>query len=271
MRNKRKRSGVRTLLVMPSMGGVGSALFLFLAILLIALIVVLSSPFANLSPWGSGNNPNAYVSNGSLASQITHVWTGQSNQTVVAMAIYVVSGLHNGPPDNYDTWYNASQIPAAIAYWQKTCPGCGAWAQGNVQCFMLITAAYGLAGQLPDIGSMNAIDFWKSGFFANRPGWDMGSPTAIPYPGDMLVLDSGSKFQGVGHIATIVDVKQPGAAGQEGYAHFAEANGPGQIIQMPLRENASGQFSLGMWSGYSVAGYIRHTSFLTLSSLVTLL
>jgi len=236
------------------LGGSGCLGFaLFLVVGLVALLAALT-PALGVSAPGS---PGPVFDAGSLPVPISHVWRGPSNQAVVDAALYVASGLYNGPPDGYDTWYDAMKIPAAIAYWQRTCPGCAAWAEGHLQCVMLVTAAYGLAGQpLPYVG--NAITFWTSGAYRRLAGWAMIPPTALPYPGDMIVLDSGANFGGVGHIVIVVDVAVPRDSGHPGSVQFAEANGPGAILDLPLREEAAGQFALDIWRGYTVMGYIRH-------------
>lgn len=261
MSNQRMRSCRRVFLTLLGIGGCGSVFLLFLLVLGLALLVTLA-PLTGLQAVNASAQARplgAFTSAGSLPAHVSHVWRGPANRLAVSAALYVASGLYNGPPDGYDTWYHAEQIPAAIAYWQRTCPGCAAWAQGNLQCVMLITAAYGLAGQpLPYVG--NAITFWTSGAYRHLPGWAMIAPSALPYPGDMLVLDSGVNFQGVGHIVLVVDVAVPLGSGHPGYVQFAEANGPGAILQMPLREDASGAFSMGIWRGYTVMGYIRHVT-----------
>jgi hypothetical protein len=123
---------------------------------------------------------------------------------------------------------------------------------------MLMTAAYGLAGQpLPYVG--NAVTFWTSGAYAHLPGWAMLPAGALPYPGDMVVLSS-PYFGGVGHIALIVDVRLPARPGETGSVQFVQANGPGPRNQMPLWENLAGQFIMGIWQRYTVLGYIRHTA-----------
>ena len=225
---------------------------LLLLLLGLALLSALA-PLAGMRAVDASARPGTFPAAGSQG------WRGPANETVVSAALSIASALYPGPPDGYDTWYHAESIPAAIAYWQRTCPGCAAWAQGNLQCVMLVTAAYGLAGQpLPYSG--NAITFWTSGAYRRQAGWAMVPPGALPYPGDMLVLDSGANFQGVGHIAIIVDVTVPAAPGGPGSAQFAEANGPGALLRMPLREDASGRFTLATWRGYTVMGYIRHTA-----------
>ena len=260
MRPRKALRGWRWLALIGS-GGCGCLLGGILLLLGLAFLAVLS-PLLGLQAVNASaqtNNLGNFPSAGSLPAQVTHAWMGPENASVVAAALYVASGLDDGPPDGYDTWYDPAKIPAAIAYWQRTCPGCAAWAQGNLQCVMLVAAAYGLAGQpLPYVN--NAILFWKSGAYRHQPGWAMIPPTSLPYPGDMLVLDSGENFGGVGHIVIVVDVKVPDTGEQDGYVQFAEANGPGAILQMPLREDASGHFTMGIWRGYTVMGYIRHVS-----------
>ncbi len=197
----------------------------------------------------------------------SHEWTGQRNQPVVDHALHIAAGLYDGPPDGLDTWYHADQIPDALAYWNKTCPGlCGrSYKQGNLQCVMLVSAAYGLANQsLPFAG--DAITFWTSGIYQRTSGWEAVPPTDMPYPGDILVLDSGQNFDGVGHVAIIVDVKPPNPkTGAPGDIQIAEANGPDPLVQLPLTQDAAGNLHLQIWRGYTVKGYLRHSVALTAS------
>lgn len=233
-------------------------------LLLVALLVFLGI-FATLCLATLGTPGSFPTSTGLLGPgpgvngvSVTHAWRGPENQAVVEAALYVAAGLYNGPPDGLDTWYMPERIPAALAYWRRTCPGCAAWAEGNLQCVMLITAAYGLAGQpLPYVG--NAVTFWTSGAYAHQPGWTLLPPVALPYPGDMVVLSS-PYFGGVGHIALVVDVRLPAHPGASGSIQFVQANGPGPLNQMPLWENRAGQFTMGIWLRYTVLGYIRHTA-----------
>lgn len=231
--------------------------FFFVMLLLIVLVATfVLAPFARIpvSAAGSQTSPNTtFVSGGTTPAGVTHEWTGPRNQTVVNAALYLAAALYNGPPDGYDTWYHAAMIPAVFS-----CSECGDWLQGDVQCVALVTAAYALAGQpLPYWRNMNAIDYYTSGDYTHVLGWEVLSPTTIPYPGDMIVLNS-PYFGGVGHIVLVVDVKVPGPSGQDGYVQFAEANGPGAIVQMPLVQATNGGFHMGMWSNYVVMGYIRH-------------
>ncbi len=264
------------LVVLP-VGCLGSGLLLL--VVLMALLFGLASVLAplaagpggaNASPqvaWGPGvsgvpsQDPAVLFSNGFLPLQVTHAWQGPENQTVVNAALYVAAGLYDGPPDGLDTWYVSARIPAALAYWQRTCASCTEWAQGNLQCVMLVTAAYGLAGQpLPYVG--NAVTFWTSGAYAHQPGWAMLPASAMPSPGDIVVMSS-PYFGGVGHVVILVDVRLPAGPGQIGYVQFAQANGPGSIDQMPLSEDASGRFAIGIWRNYTILGLLRHASALT--------
>ncbi len=255
---RKKRSFLGSLLVLM-VGGVGGVGCLIVGLLLIPVMALAGS----LGPQGTQASPQpqseTFPGGGTSPVQVTHAWAGPRNQAVVNAALYVASGLSNGPPDNLDTWYRVDRIPAAVTYWQQTCSGCSAWQQGQLQCVMLITAAYGLAGQpLPPFNNMNAIDFWTSGFFAHRDGWEMIPPTSIPYPGDMAVFAS-PHFDGVGHIVIIVDVKLPDSTGHGGYVQFVEANGPGALVQMPLVLDTNGHYLMGIWTTYTVKGYIRHS------------
>ncbi|HEY1348901.1 MAG TPA: hypothetical protein VGF67_04670 [Ktedonobacteraceae bacterium] len=234
--------------------GLGSLLSGLL--LLAALLTVLGALATLLVPLAG--IPGSLTSTNEPVLSVTHAWPGPQNPAVVQAGLYVAAGLYNGPPDGLDTWYRPAHIPAALAYWRHTCAGCAAWAQGNLQCVMLLTAAYGLAGQpLPYVG--NAVTFWTSGAYARQPGWSMLPPVALPYPGDMLVLSS-PYFGGVGHIALIVDVRPPTGPGVVGSIQFVQANGPGPLNRFPLWENLAGQFTMGIWQHYTVLGYIRHTA-----------
>lgn len=254
----RRRSPLLRIILLISSGTIGTVLTVGVTIvLLIALLVAL---IGGSTPGGQG--PTIITA--------SHEWTGQRNQSVVEKALYVASGLYNGPPDGLDTWYVPDQIPNALAYWRQTCPGfCdGVYAQGNLQCVMLVTAAYGmdwhgLPGQkLPYVGA--AITFWLSDVYQHTSGWEAVMPTDMPYPGDILVLDSGTNFGGVGHVAIIVDIKPPNQrTGAAGYVQFAEANGPGPLAAFSLTQDATGNLNLHVWHGYKLKGYIRHSAVLT--------
>jgi hypothetical protein len=237
------------------------ALLVFLGALTTIFLPAAGTPGAFTLSSGLSRPTAGGPTRNSLSLSVTHAWHGPANQAVVEAGLSIAAGLYNGPPDGLDTWYLPVRIPAALTYWQHTCPGCSAWAEGNLQCVMLLTAAYGLAGQpLPYVG--NAVTFWTSGAYAHLPGWTMLPAGALPYPGDMVVLSS-PYFAGVGHIALIVDVHLPVRPGETGSLQFVQANGPGPLNQMPLWENLAGQFIMGIWPHYTVLGYIRHTAALT--------
>lgn len=76
------------------------------------------------------------------------------------------------------------------------------------------------------------------------------------YPG----LGFWVSLWGAGHVAIIVDVKQPDTSGQGGYVRFAQANAASAIAQEPLFIASNGQLHMQTWTGYTVLGYIRHTA-----------
>ena len=126
-----------------------------------------------------------------------------------------------------------------------------------MQCVLLVTAAYALAGSpLPAAG--NAIDFWT--LYQHRPGWievpsAMAPPSqrGLPLPGDIMVWYDPPPL--VGHVAIVVAVTPP-LAGHNGSVTFAEANGPGALVTQTLLPD----LSVVTWSNpipYSVLGYIR--------------
>lgn len=163
--------------------------------------------------------------------------------------------LHDCPPSQMDVCYDAGFPPAAIAYWERTCPGCSEWQNGNLQCVMLVLAAYGVAG-LPPPAAGNAIAFWS--LYAHRPGWvEIPAGAAppgmrgLPAPGDMLVWYSALDPT-LGHIAIVVGVTPPSGS-QDGSVTFAEANGPGPIVTQPLLPD----LTVATWAHYTVLGYIR--------------
>ncbi len=179
---------------------------------------------------------------------------GPGNTPVVAAALTMTPYLYNCPPEQLDQCYTSGFPQAAIAFWQRTCPGCRAWQNGDLQCVMLVTAAYGLAGQqLPAVG--NAIDFWS--LYHNRPGWtEIPSGSGAPLPGDMMVLSS-PYFGGVGHIVIVVAVRLP-TNGQVGSITIAQANGPGAINTFPLPPD----LVVHTWTNFTVLGFIRHMAVL---------
>lgn len=234
---------------------------LAIAVVSITLLLVIAlSVFVNIDTKSSNTTlPSSASGNGSstLPLAVTTAWTGERNQAVVDEAVHIASAIYNCGADGYGQCYNASMIPDAVAYWQRTCPGCAAWQEGNLQCVMLITAAFGVVGQyLPYVG--NAITFFTSGAYLHAPGWEELSPLSMPEPGDIIVLNSPF-FGGVGHVVLVVDIKPP-QNGQAGYVQFAQANGPGSINQEPLTQDASGGLHMQIWRDYTVMCYLRHSA-----------
>jgi hypothetical protein len=113
-------------------------------VILLILVVVCSAVVGYSDSKGTSTVTSTTATDGGTVTTASTVWTGQKNVAVVDEALAMVPALYNGPPENYDSWYHAEMIPEAIAYWTRTCPGCSEWAEGNLQCVMLITAAYGL-------------------------------------------------------------------------------------------------------------------------------
>lgn len=164
-----------------------------------------------------------------------------------------------------DACYDASMPAAVLAEWQRECPqgsGCWAdWQNGQVQCVLLVTAAYALAGiPLPRTG--NAIDFWT--LYQQLPNWsEIPDGTGLPTPGDMLIwssVDPITHQPGNGHIAVVTAVTSPtidpGAQKHlDGSVTFAEANGPAPFVTEQLAPDGH----LLSWGGYSFLGYIRFT------------
>jgi hypothetical protein len=207
---------------------------------------------------------------GALASSIATrnaVNSTGANTPVSSAALLIAAHLQclaqPGPcsATNPDTSYDKGLPQAVLAFWQKSCPqgsNCFAdWQEGSLQCVMLITGAFALAGAaLPATG--NAIDFWS--LYAHRSGW-MEIPSSapgtaayqrsLPQPGDIMVWGDN----GLGHVAIVTAVVPPGM-GQPGSITFAESNGPGAVLSEPLLPDLTVQ----TWKGYTVYGYIRSLS-----------
>jgi hypothetical protein len=185
-------------------------------------------------------------------------YPASGNGSSVAMAaLSIAANLYGNP----DTRYDAGMPPPVLQFWARVCPsgsGCWVdWQEGSLQCVLLVTGAYALAGSpLPAAG--NAIDFWS--LYQHRTGW-LEVPSAIappsqrglPMPGDIMVWYDPPPL--VGHVAIVVGVIPP-LAGHNGSVTFAEANGPGPIVTQTLLPD----LSVVTWSHpipYSVLGYIR--------------
>lgn len=246
----RRKTNLFWLAVAAAGGGVSGVVIVVVSlVVLLSLLVVL---FGQIDVKSSASYGNPSL----LLVDASHNWTGQENQAVVNEALYLAAAMFNGPPDGYDTWYHAAMIPDVF------CSECGAWTQGDVQCVAFITAVYALAGQpLPYWRNMDAIDYFRSGDYANLPGWETVSPYSMPYPGDIVVLNSPF-FDGVGHVVLVVDV-QPPKDGKPGYVQFAQANGPGSLNQEMLYQDSHGNLHMAIWPHYTIETYIRHVSALT--------
>lgn len=176
---------------------------------------------------------------------------------MTAAALSIAQHLSGVP----DAWYDAGLPRPALAFWASVCPagsGCWTdWQEGNLQCVMLVTGTYALAGSpLPVSG--NAVDFWS--LYQNRPGWvEIPSSAALPAqrglpaPGDIIVWWDAPPA--VGHVAIVLAV-QPPLGSHNGAITFAQANGPRPIDTMTLLPD----LSVATWPGYAVLGYIRPTS-----------
>src|SRR5260370_28667684 len=82
---------------------------------------------------------------------------------------------------NPDTRYDAGMPLPVLQFWARACPsgsGCWAdWQEGSLQCVLLVTGAYALAGSpLPAAG--NAIDFLS--LYHHRPCRRHGPPAPAP-------------------------------------------------------------------------------------------
>lgn len=175
--------------------------------------------------------------------------------SAVADAALAIAAHLSGNPD---VWYDSGLPAAVLQFWADGCPPGSQcwidWQEGSLQCVMLVTGAYALAGSpLPAAG--NAIDFWS--LYQNRPGWieipsDSAPPSerGLPMPGDIMVWWDAPPA--VGHVAIVVGVKPP-VGGQNGSVTFAESNGPGPIITQTLLPD----LTVVTWHGYIVLGYIR--------------
>lgn len=173
----------------------------------------------------------------------------------MANALYVKPDCHGhiSFPNCYYTWYNQSFPPQVIAYGEKVCPGCSAWANGTYQCVSFVRGAYSQV--YPMTMGANAFDLWA--VYHTMPGWlEIPSGVAppgqrgMPTPGDVLIF----KDPGVGHAAIVMTV-QPPHDGQDGAITFANANSVSPYTTMPLRPDLSVDTS--SWPGYIAWGYLR--------------
>lgn len=239
-------------------------LILIPALLITLLVAVVLAPAALMADGiiGGGNGcPTLTTASTTAALSATNTPSptaasdclNPNGNAIVSVALQMAAHLYGNP----DVWYDSAFPPAALAYWQQTCPGCKEWQNGNLQCVMFALAAYGVAGIHPPAAG-NAIKFWA--LYAHQPGW-IEVPSAVappaqrglPQPGDWMVwFNAADPF--VGHIAVVVEVRPP-IGSQAGSVTFAEANGPGPIVTETLLPDLS---VLTWHGGYSVVGYIRH-------------
>jgi surface antigen len=170
---------------------------------------------------------------------------------VAAEATLIAKHLTPCGQFHQDKCYGSDMPGSVLAYWNGICPAGSdcwyAWQSGNVQCVILVVAAYGLAGDtLPATG--NAIDFWT--LYADRSGWvRIPDGTGVPAPGDMMVFDTPNTVPNNGHIAIVVQV-------QGTQVTIAEANGPGQFVTGVL--SSQNTISFGDQLAAIPLGYLRH-------------
>lgn len=180
-------------------------------------------------------------------------YSGQ-NSSMVDAALAIAVHLSGNP----DVWYDSGMPQTVLQFWASACPSGSQcwidWQEGSLQCVMLVTGSFALAGSLlPAAG--NASDFWS--LYQGRSGWlEIPSGSAppsqrgLPMPGDIMVW--WDPPPAVGHVAIVVGVKPP-LAGQNGSVTFAEANGPGPIVTETLLPD----LTVVTWPQYTVLGYIR--------------
>jgi CHAP domain len=246
-------------------------ILLLAAVLLLACVAPSSVLMSSLLLFSPASVAECGLAGPTPATTTSDCGIDPEGNAIVAWALAIATHLSSCPdiydpgqlPPYMDTCYTPTMPQAVIQYWQETCPGCREWQNGNLQCVMLVLAAFGLAGARAPIAG-NAISFWWN--YARLPGWIEipeffmpGSTSALappsargpPRPGDMVVwFISWDPL--VGHIAVVVKVTLP-SAGHLGSLTFAEANGPTPLYTMSINPD----LSVNSWSGYFVAGYVR--------------
>lgn len=231
-----------------------SGLMVMLAFLLLVMIASFSA-----SLFGHGVE---FGGQGSSEPQITtsQKWTGQENKAVVDAALTLVTRLYNCGSENHTQCYT-SMPETDIDFWASACPsgsGCFSyWQSGDFQCVTFVTGVYHNAGQdVPD--APNAAQFWTDPKFNSQDGWEHISNSSMPEPGDIGVL-SGPTPDAAGHVFIVTDVVPPTPGGiTPGYVQFAQGNALVGIATEPLVQWSGGNITMGIWSGYSVLGYLRH-------------
>jgi CHAP domain len=227
------------------------------ALVVVLLVAIVLAPAALIASGSSVMLSGAGCPPPSAANEAP-VCVNPDANAIVAVALAMAAHLYNCGSTGMDLCYDAGFPGVVLAYWQRTCPRCGQWANGNLQCVMLALAAYGLAGIPPPVAG-NAVAFWS--LYANRAasgwvevpaGWGSPPQRGLPQPGDWMVWYD-ARAPDVGHIAVVVRVEPP-TIDQEGSVTFAEANGPGPIVTQAILPD----LTVRTWSGYTVVGYIRH-------------
>lgn len=218
---------------------VGAFSLLQVLVLLPVLVVMQSGPAAGVHKPGGGVMCPGSCSPGHASAQ----------GVKVAQAALTIAQHLSGAPDVY---YDSGLPGNVLAYWARSCPlgsGCFIdWQEGNLQCVLLVTGAYDLAGDpLPATGY--AIDFWS--LYANRAGWmRVVNGKGLPAAGDIMVW--GDK--GFGHVAIVLSVSPPRAQ-QPGTVIFAQANGPSPVESHAILPDGY----VVTWPGYWVLGFLRAT------------
>jgi hypothetical protein len=190
--------------------------------------------------------------------------TGPGNSEIAQYAQEMAFHLHDGGPNGFDVVMDSGFPQGALDFWDKVCgyTGCASKLSGNLQCGQFIGMAYGWAG-LPLVGANVTLDWWTA--YGNdaqgnpkHAGWtEIANGTGLPEPGDILIFDTPpGPFAGEGHGGIVLNV-QPPLGKSYGAVVFAEANGPTPFVTMPLAPNGAVQVT---WRGYTVKGFIRHTS-----------
>jgi len=225
----------------------GALAFTFIVSLLAGVAFLANNGCAGTNGAQTQGAPASCVSQSGVGSAVVQLALQMANH------LHLADSCHGVPstPDCYNTWYDAQFPPEVIAYGQRTCPGCWAWQNGNIQCVTFAIGAYSQVDPLPATG--NAIDFW--GLYRHRAGWieisANGAPAGqrgLPAPGDMIVW----QHPPFGHIAIITAVVPP-VNGRDGSITVGQANAPSSFYTMPLHPD----LSVSTWSGYEVLGYIR--------------
>ncbi|GCE32200.1 hypothetical protein KDA_76840 [Dictyobacter alpinus] len=245
--------------------GLGSVLASILGFLVLVLIIVSLIGSALHSDGFKTYQPvtapaQTITKNGDGTITWSNEWVGLNNQPVVSWAQKMSPHLVRCGVANYTQCYDSGFPQAVLDFWSQTCSGpCYQyWMNGNLQCVMFVTGAYGAAGQqLPS--ARNAVLFWED--YAGLSEWtEYANGTALPVPGDIIVWQDGENVAypgtGAGHVAIVTDVQAP-TKDATGFVQFAQGNSVNLVDTQPIDTNGY----MHTWPGYKVLGFIRHTSF----------